>query len=129
MSLEKFDERAPLNESATILLADGTNPKTIFTAGGSGVRVDDLIVTNSEGATKDLAIYLGIDASLLTLANWTIPATAGSGSVAPSQVPTAQWPANQTGWVMAPGNTLKCALAAAMTGSNELRILVLGGHL
>jgi len=123
----------------TIVNADSTNKKTIYTPGANGSIIEALLVTNTDTGAYTLNIYATISATDYLIGTVNIPASAGNatgtpsvnllsatsnfGSVLPKDAfgnPTLQVPS---------GTTLKAAVTVAVTAAKTVTILGVGSDL
>lgn len=72
---------------AQIAPADTTTLKTLFTAGAQGSRVDNILVTSTDTASKDLQFVITYSAVDYVIGTLTIPANTGfTAAVVPISV-------------------------------------------
>lgn len=116
----------------TFANADGTNVKTIFTAGADDSVVKAIIVTSTDSVARDIQFYLSDGTTNFQLRRVSIPANAGnSTSVAPVDC--------LSGFTGLPldehGNRvlrlrrnfqLRANMVAAATSGSEVDVIVLG---
>lgn len=126
-----------VNTPVTIVNADSTNKKTVYTGGTNGSKVENILVTNTDTAAYTLQFFFTISATDYLVASVNIPASAGNLSTVNSINPLA----TTTNWgpalnldsngnpylYIANGTTLKAAVTGAVTAAKTMTILAQGG--
>lgn len=127
MSLAQFDERVPVDSIVTIAPGDGVAWKTLRTAGSTGGRVDDVLLSNTDAAAH--AVVLGINAAgtHYTVCNVNVPAGSGVAGVAPVQVFATQLPTQQAGILLAPSAVLDVRVEVAVGAATSVTVVAFGG--
>ena len=72
------------NTVVTIVNADASNLKTVYTAGAAGSRVENLLVTNTDTNPYTVQITVVISATNYLIGSVTVPLSAGNTTAAPS---------------------------------------------
>ena len=118
----------------TILPADTTTAKTIFTAGANGSKIDAIFVTSTDTAARDLILNVVVSATAYPIGIVSIPITAGTVSTVPTvdylrsaQVPSFSFDAfgNKCMYIAA-GVTLTANVGVAVTAAKVITIVVQG---
>ena len=68
----------------TILPADTSNKKTVYTAGASGSKIDNLMVTNTDTGAYTVNIWITISATAYLIGTVSIPLSSGNTTAAPT---------------------------------------------
>lgn len=78
---------APKNGAVTIVPGDTTTKKTLYTAGASGAKLTNFVLTTDETAGREIAIWITIGGTDYLLGTVTLPLGAGfSAAVVPVNV-------------------------------------------
>lgn len=126
-----------VNTPVTIVNADGTGKKTVYTGGTNGSKVENIQVTNTDsGVAYTLQFFMTISATDYLIGSVNIPLSAGNTSAAPTV--NALNYANNWGVALntdsngnnylyvANGTTLKAAVTVAVTAAKTVTILAQG---
>lgn len=115
----------------TIVPADTTSLKTLFTPGANGSLLTDLNVVSDDTALVDLDLYLTVSATNYRIG--TIPVAIGAGVTAASNAVNGLDPtkipglaADGTLWLPS-GTVLKGAAKATVTAAKTVTIVAFGG--
>ena len=123
---------APNVQGTRFALADGTAAKTIFTAGGSGSRVEYLFATGDNSALRTLTLFMALSAVSYRLAQIVIPAGTTAlplpvvNFLDPYVLPWID--PNNVGFLLASGCTLTASLDGALASGKNVDIIVIGGN-
>jgi hypothetical protein len=120
-------ELTPVNAGVTVVNADGTNLKTIYTAGVNGGRVDGILVCSDDTAAVNLAFYINDGAADLYIGNVTIPIGSGYTTVVKVDAMSVLRLAYQNFIQLAAGFILKCNAVAAVTAAKTVTVVAVGG--
>lgn len=122
------------NSSVTIVNADGTATKTLFTAGADDSDVDSIIVTSNDTAARILVLYVTRSAVDYILGSVTIQAGAGTDGfnftfdfINFINIPGL--PMNNVGKQylrLKTGDTLKVAVTTAVTAAKTIYVSAFG---
>jgi hypothetical protein len=63
---------------AQIALADTTTLKTLYTAGANGSKIDNILVTSTDTASRDLQLVVTISAVDYIIGTFSVPANSGN---------------------------------------------------
>lgn len=107
----------------TIVNADGTNKKTVATAGANGSKVTGLIIASDDTAAKVMQIWLTRSAVSYLLATVDIAALSGFDGIVPvvNAMNSTEWPGlpvdndGQVYFFLESGDTLEISLTVAAT--------------
>ncbi len=115
--------------------ADGTNKKTVFTAGSSGSKVTAIVCTSTDTGTRILQLYLTRSATNYLLGSYLIAIGAGSDGVAVTGnllTMTMALPNDNDGQryiFLESGDTLTVMVTVAVTAAKEIDVIAIGGNL
>lgn len=116
--------------------ADGTNKKTVATAGSDGSKLVALIATSTDTANRVASIYLTRSATSYLLGSVAIPlasgsdgSTAGINLLSSSLIPGLPVDNDgQTYIFLESGDTLQVAMQVAVTAAKEIDVLAVFGN-
>lgn len=119
----------------TIVNADSTNKKTLYTAGANGSRIENVSVTNTDTAGYTLNIYITQGGTDYLLGTVSLPLSAGNTTAAPtfnlltnSNFAVLCKDANGNSYLyLSSGSTLKAAVTVAVTAAKTVTFLTQGG--
>lgn len=122
------------NGVQTIVNADGTTAKTIFTAAAEGSRVLGLSLTSDDTAIRDLALYIRKSGTDYLIGTVRIPIAAGTDGAVPSvnglnstDLPFLPIDNNGIPYIeLATGETLKAGVLVAVTAAKTVTIVAFG---
>lgn len=120
-------ELTPVNAGVTVVNADGTNKKTIYTAGANGGRIDGILVCSDDTAAVNLAFYINDGSADLYIGNVSVPIGSGYTTVAKVDGLAALKPTYQNFIQMKAGYILKCNAVAAVTAAKTVTVVAIGG--
>lgn len=72
------------NSVVTIVNADGTTKKTVYTAGADGTKLESIFVTNTDTAAYTLNVYFNISSTDYLIGTVNIPLSSGNTTSAPT---------------------------------------------
>lgn len=121
-------ELTPVISGSTLMNADGTNLKTIFTAGSSGGRIDAIIITSNEAISGSIAFYINNGSADFYIGN--VPVPPGSGYNSAVKVDGLTWlkPTYLSFIQLPPTYTLKAGDTVAVTSGSTITITAIGGN-
>jgi hypothetical protein len=116
---------------ATIVNADGTAKKTIFTADATnGSILTGIAVTSDDTADRVLNVYLTLGGTDYLVGAVPVPLTAGSVSTVPAvnllALSYLPWLNGDGTWGLSPGAIVKVAVQVAVTAAKTITIAALG---
>jgi hypothetical protein len=125
-----------VNGVQTFVAADTTTVKAIQAAGTNGTKIESFIVTSSDTAARDMAIYITISAVNYLIGTVSIPITAGfiDSTVSvdimrSAQIPGFAYDPNGNKYLyLAPGSTLSAAINTTVTTAKTITAFVQGGN-
>ena len=120
-------ELTPINAGVTIVNADSTNLKTIYTAGANGGRIDGILVCSNDTAAVNLAFYINDGAADLYIGNVNIPIGSGYTTVVKVDALATLKPAYQSFVQLHAAYILKCNAVAAVTAAKTVTVVAIGG--
>lgn len=120
-------ELTPVNAGVTIVNADGTNLKTIYTAGANGGRIDGISVCSNDTSAVNLAFYINDGASDLYIGNVSVPIGSGYTTVAKVDALLSLKPSSQGFIQLKAGFILKCNAVVAVTAAKTVTVVAIGG--
>lgn len=120
-------ELTPVNAGVTVVNADGTNKKTIYTAGANGGRVDGIIVCSDDTAAVNLAFYIDDGSADLYIGNVNVPIGSGYTTVVKVDAMTTLKPAGQSFIQLKATYKLECNAVAAVTAAKTVTVVAIGG--
>lgn len=120
-------ELTPQNAGVTILPADTTVAKTIFTAGAEGSRIDSILVSSTDSAAMNLAFYIDDGVTSYYIGNVSVPIGSGYTTVARVDAMQTLKPAFQNFIALHHGYTLKANVVVAVTAGRVITIVTLAG--
>lgn len=120
-------ELTPVNAGVTIVAADTTTKKTIYTAGGDGGRIDGILVCSDDTSAVNLAFYIYDGATDFYIGNVNIPVGSGYTTVAKVDALSTLKPSSQSFIQMKAGNILKANAVATVTAAKTVTIVAIGG--
>lgn len=126
-NLKPIFELVPVNAGVTIVNADGTDLKTICTAGSNGSRIDGIFVCSNDTAEVNLAFYINNGAADLYIGNVRIPIGTGYTTIPKMDAMTTLRPVYQNFIQMPSGYILKANAVAAVTAAKTVTIVAIGG--
>lgn len=126
-----------VNTPVTIVNADGTNKKTVYTGGTNGSKVENILITNTDTNAYTIQFFMTISATDYLIGSINLPVSAGNTSAAPTINPLStagNWgPAlnldsNGNPYIyVANGSTLKAAISTgSVTAAKTITILAQG---
>jgi len=128
VGLSTFDEVQPIVNGVTILNADGTAPKSITTAQTSRIRVDSILVSNTDTIAHVVRLYALISAVAYLIGSVSVPAGQGTAGTPAIDLLASALPITQVGIALAASVTLQASVEVVMTGATVLTINVVGGY-
>lgn len=119
----------------TIVNADGTNKKTLYTAGTNGSKLEYCYITNTDTAAYTVNIYITISATDYLIGTINLPLSSGNTTAAPTinlfantNLATLNVDPNGNKYLMlATGATLKAATTGAVTAAKTVAFITQGG--
>jgi len=127
LSLQSVDERNPQETGVLFQTADGTNKKIAFTPAKAGSRVDAISVLAVAAADKTMAVDLHTGAAYTTLSQIIVPANSGLGAIRALDLLSLLPVPLQQGFALPYGTDLYLSMAVALTGTDSVQVVVLGG--
>jgi hypothetical protein len=134
-----FLPRSANNSSITLVNADGTTPKLLFTAGADDTDVDAIIVTSNDTSSQKIVLYITRSAVDYLLSTVNVPNGAGTDAFNPSVDLLAIVPVASGGLTsltlnnmgkqylrLKSGDTLKVATTVAITAAKTVWISAFG---
>lgn len=123
------------NYTQTIAPADTTTVKALAVGGTNGTKVESILVTSTDTAARDLALFATISAVNYLLATIAIPLNAGNTNAVPTVdvLRHTQWPGlaydpNGDKYLyLASGTTLSVATLTTVTAAKQITIFAQGG--
>lgn len=126
-----------VNSPVTIVNADASNKKTVYTGGTNGSKVENILITNTDTVAYLLQFFFTISATDYLIASVNIPASSGNLAtvvcVNPMATSTSWGPAlnldaNGNPYLyIANGTTLKAASTTTVTAAKTITIVAQGG--
>lgn len=116
--------------AATFVNADGTNLKTLFTAGAEGSLLTAIAITSDDTAARDLNLYVTISGTDYRVGQVNIPIGAGTtttSAVNALAVGKLPWLNADGSFFLPAGQVLKGAMAVAVTAAKTVTVLAVGG--
>jgi len=119
-------ELTPFNAGVTILPADTTTKKTIYTAGANGGRVDSIMVSSDDTAAVNLAFHIYDGATDYYIGNVVVAIGSGYTTVARVEAMTTLAPL--LGYLtLKNGYILKANAVVTVTSAKTVTIVAMGG--
>lgn len=122
---------SPKTQAQTIVPADTTTLKTLYTAGANGARILSVIAVTNDSAANDVNLYVQVGGSgtAANIGGKRVPIA--SGNVVASTIPSAQLldPTQIPGLLsdgslqLGPGDVLQASVVATVTTAKTLTIL------
>lgn len=128
--------QTPKITPVTIVNADGTTVKTVFTAGANGSKIVGLSATNTDAAGYTLQVWLTRSATNYLLGSLSLPANAGfNGSAASTNLFASGWvpglPIDNDGQpylFLESGDTLTVGVTVAVTAAKTVTVVAVGAN-
>lgn len=119
----------------TIVNADGTTAKTVFTAGSNGSKLELLTVSSTDTSDRDINIFVTRAATNYLISTVKIPLSSGNTNALPAidimksvQIPALTFDANGNKYLyLKSGDTLTVATTTTVTAAKTVTILSQGG--
>lgn len=119
----------------TIVNADGTTPKTVFTAGANGSKVETIEISSTDTTNRDVQLFVTRSATNYLMATVQVKASAGNANNVPStnilgstQLPAIAADANGNPTLfLKSGDTLSIGTTTAVTAGKTITIITNGG--
>lgn len=115
----------PVISPVTIVNSDGTNKKTVITAGSNGTRVDSLRVASDDTADATVSFYVTVGGSDYFLQNVAVPRASGTTG---TWVEALSLVNSGLPMVLAAGASIKCAVSTAVTSGKTMTLVASGGN-
>jgi len=127
MGLQVFDETQPINRADE--WDSGNSPGSHnFTAGSVQTwRVDSIICVNNDVIDHTLGLLMQVNGNPAQLGTLTIPAGAGYTTGPATDVYAYFFGTRVIQLVLQPGDSFQFSIAEAVTGSNEVDLVIFGG--
>ena len=117
---------------ATIVNADGTVEKTIYTAGVNGALVDSVFVTSDDPSSVVLSVFVNDGATSYLIGAINVPALSGTNGMTAgiNLLSLGDIPALQAGGglALAPTYKLNVAAQSSVTATNTVTLVAAGGE-
>lgn len=116
---------------ATIVNADGSAEKTIYTAGANGALVDSVFVTSDDTSAVVLNVFVNDGTTSYLIGAVNVPTLSGTNGIAAgvNLLSLGDIPALQTGGglALAPTYKLNVAAQSAVTAAKTVTLVAAGG--
>lgn len=129
MGVSIFEEKQPVIQVTSWLIADGTNKLTVLNASAGIQRADQILMCNLGGTDRTAILYVNYSSADHELWRAVIPAGAGNGTVAMVDLLQPSTALLGAGLAVTAFPILKVALTAAVAADNDVHAVVLGGLL
>lgn len=120
-------ELTPVNAGVTVVNADSTNKKTVYTAGANGGRIDAISVCSDDTSAVNLAFYINDGSADLYIGNVNVPIGSGYTTVAKVDALASLKPAYQNFIQIKATYILKCNAVVAVTAAKTVTVVAIGG--
>lgn len=119
------------NGSVTIVNADGTTAKTLFSAGANGSRIDQIVCTSDDSASETIQLIINDGSNNNIVGEISIPAGAGTnGSTKGVKVINSTdlpWLPDSGSIFIKTGYSIKVKSKAAVTAAKTLTFVLFAG--
>ena len=128
MGLQQFDEVEPISVNALMFHGSAVTPIDLFPADNLRRRVDAILCASDDTIAHVVNLYIGVGGFVPLFVSFNVPAGAGFGGVAPSDL-LSLLPASLQGGFSIPANVhIQVACAVDVTGSAGVVVFGLGGY-
>lgn len=127
MSMQIYDERVAIISGHSYLIADGTNPQIVLTAGQLGGRCDNLLASNYGPTDLIVQVVASIGAGNAALGTVSVPSGAGTAGAKPIDLIAGLGTLAAAGIVLPPLAHLYAAPTTAVAADGDLLVVALGG--
>lgn len=129
MGIQSYDEGSPYAYLGELVAADGTTGKMMVSNYDLNVRFDALLFANNSAASQTVELYYTEEGSPRHITDVVIPAGAGYAGVAAYEAIAVVMPASYQCLICTGYRRLLWKAKVALTGTDKVNLLAVGGTL